>query len=82
MVLTRQAGFNRFVSMQEYNGELDSVQTYYVEQKLDIETKYREWLIDSAQFKEKPKEKSCSRSSNKGALKNSTVRSFSALEID
>jgi len=76
--------FDKDILPKEYNGELDSVQTYYVEQKLEIETKYREWLIDSAQFKEKPKEKSCSRSSNKGALKNTAVpiRSFSALEID
>lgn len=58
------------------------MQVYYDAQKKRLETEYRDWLIDSGHLKEKQKEKSCSSISNKSGMKNSTIRSFSALEID
>lgn len=72
--------------MQEYEGECGSMPVYYKEQRKNLETNYREWLIDSNALKEKPKEKY--NNTSKGAspsLKTSiapTIRSFSALEID
>lgn len=70
------------ICFQEYEGDLDSVQTYYEEQRHKIETVYRDWLIDSGNLREKPKEKSCKSSQKMSPLKNTTIRSFSALEID
>lgn len=72
--------------MQEYDGECGSMPVYYKEQRKNLETNYREWLIDSAVLKEKSKEKN--NNTSKGASSSAktpiapTIRSFSALEID
>jgi hypothetical protein len=47
----------------------------YAEQRREIETRYRDWLIDTDRFKELPKEKNA-------ASAKPPVRAFRGLEID
>lgn len=72
--------------LQEYDGECGSFPVYYKEQRKNLETNYREWLIDSAVLKEKPKEKNNNTGKGSSASGKTsiapTIRSFSALEID
>ncbi|XP_055611346.1 uncharacterized protein LOC129757959 [Uranotaenia lowii] len=61
---------------KDYGGPLGELATMHAEQRKEIETQYRDWLIDSAALKEAPKEKSAS-----GSIK-PPIRSFRGLEID
>ncbi|XP_058821910.1 alpha-tocopherol transfer protein-like [Topomyia yanbarensis] len=63
---------------KDYGGPLEELAVMHAEQKKEIETKYREWLIDSAALKEAPKDKSNISSSS---IK-PPVRGFRSLEID
>lgn len=42
---------------KEYGGELKSLDEFHEEQKQRIETDYQEWLVDSSNLKQLPKEK-------------------------
>ncbi|XP_055636285.1 alpha-tocopherol transfer protein-like [Toxorhynchites rutilus septentrionalis] len=60
---------------QDYGGTLPEMAALYGEQRNELETEYREWLINSAVLKEAPKEK------NNPSMR-PPVRSFRGLEID
>lgn len=84
-VLTKRH-FGAHLYLQEYEGECGSMPVYYKEQRKNLETNYREWLIDSAVLKEKPKVKNSNSTKNTTTSAKSsiapTIRSFNALEID
>lgn len=42
---------------KEYGGQLKSLESFHEEQKERLEKEYREWLIDSSNLKQLPKEK-------------------------
>lgn len=68
------------VYFQEYGGTCGSCENLYREQRTRIETIYKDWLIETAKYKEKAKE-----SKVRNGRKNTSsppIRSFSALEID
>lgn len=75
--------FYFLVFLQEYEGTCGSCIDYYQDQRKRLETIYRDWLIDSAKYKEKPKEPNNNNEkiSKKKSMK-APIRSFKALEID
>lgn len=42
---------------KEYGGKLKSLEEFHREQRAILEKEYREWLIDSSNLKQLPKEK-------------------------
>lgn len=67
---------------QEYDGTCGSYPEYYAEQRGRLETMYRDWLIDSAKFKEKKDPKNNNEKTSKKKSISPPIRSFNALEID
>lgn len=67
---------------QEYEGTCGSCAELYGEQRRKMEHIYKDWLIDSAKLKEKPKEKNRNESGSKKKSCSIPIQSFSALEID
>ena len=43
--------------LKEYGGKLKSLEEFHKEQKTCLESEYGEWLIDSSNLKQLPKEK-------------------------
>lgn len=65
---------------KDYGGPLSELATMHAEQRKEIETDYREWLIDSGSLKEAPKN-STSSSAASSSIK-PPVKGFRGLEID
>ncbi|KAL1403302.1 hypothetical protein pipiens_001799 [Culex pipiens pipiens] len=65
---------------KDYGGPLTELAAMHAEQKKEIETDYREWLIDSGSLKEAPKNSTTS-SSGSSSIK-PPVKGFRGLEID
>lgn len=61
--------------LQDYGGPLPELAVMHAEQRIELETEYREWLIDSGALKEAPKEK------NNPSMR-PPVKTFRNLEID
>jgi len=77
--------------LQEYGGELKSLDEFHEEQKERLENEYREWLIESSELKLLPKEKKDDSNSSKKSVVTLDVNanacdppiaSFNGLEID
>jgi len=66
----------------EYEGTCGTCIEFYTEQRKNMETIYRDWLIDSAKYKKikNPNKKGSKKDSKKKIL--APIQSFSALEID
>ncbi|XP_063708337.1 uncharacterized protein LOC134836970 [Culicoides brevitarsis] len=60
---------------EDYGGELKSIEEFHVEQRKFIETEYRDWLIDTNNLRDAPKDK-------KAGYLSSKITSFKSLEID
>lgn len=46
-----------FYFFKDYNGDLKPLEEFYKEQRDLLENEYRDWLIDSSNLKQLPKEK-------------------------
>lgn len=64
---------NFFLPSQNYNGKLKSLEEFYKEQRHQLETEYREWLIDSSNLKQLPKEKKTDKKTSIDANANNTT---------
>ncbi|KXJ80465.1 alpha-tocopherol transfer protein-like [Aedes albopictus] len=60
---------------KDYGGPFEDLATMHAEQKKEIESDYREWLIDTAALKEAPKD-------NKSNAIKPPTKAFRGLEID
>lgn len=67
--------------LQEYDGTCGTCDVLYREQRERMETLYKDWLIDSAKYKGKPKENSGTDGKSSKKI-SSAIRSFNALNID
>lgn len=74
-----------FVYFKEYGGKLKSLDDFYEEQRERLENEYREWLIDSSNLKQLPKEKKSDKKFATDVNANScdpSVASLDKLSID
>lgn len=69
--------FIYFYRSQDYGGELKSIEEFHQEQRKYIESEYRDWLVDSNNLKDAPKDKKAN-----SAYLSSKITSFKSLEID
>lgn len=60
--------------MQDYGGMLSSLDKYHNEQRRMLETDYRDWLLETNQFKELPKD-AASNNNDYSATNQNTSRS-------
>jgi hypothetical protein len=72
--------------LQDYGGELKSLDEFHEEQRQRLEKEYHEWLIDSSSLKLLPKEKKSDKKqpvldANANAC-DPPVKSFNTLAID
>lgn len=71
--------------LKEYGGDLKSLDEFHEEQKKRLEEEYRDWLVESSQFKQLPKEKKTSKKSVLDANANACdppIASLNQLSVD
>lgn len=76
--------FSAFI-LKEYGGKLKSLEDFHEEQKECLEKEHREWLIDSSNLKQLPKEKKTDKKTALDANANSVdppVASLNKLTLD
>lgn len=55
---------------QDYGGTLSTLEKYHNDQRRMLETDYRDWLLESNQFKELPKDSAANNNSNSATNQN------------
>lgn len=74
-----------FFIFKEYGGKLKSLEEFHEEQKETLEKEFREWLIDSSNLKQLPKEKKADKKSVLDANANTcdpSIASLNKLTLD
>lgn len=73
--------FENYFYQQDYDGELDSMESLYTIERKRMETEYHDWFIDSNELKDR-QFKSNGSSSKMVETNASISNSFNKLEID
>lgn len=60
----------RIMAFQDYGGTLNTLEKYHNDQRRMLETDYRDWLLETNQFKELPKDAASNNNSNSATNQN------------